>query len=87
MVLSALALAEGREGTAFFRLLGYVTLLPGALKRTVLCSLTILHSLKLFKYQYSLFYTICKAVYVSDTHVQSSAVVKMEMHVLQLCIC
>lgn len=76
-----------REGIAFFRLLGCITLLPGALERAVLCSLTVLHSLKLLKYQYSLFYTICKAMYVSDTQVQSSAEVKMEMHVLELCIC
>lgn len=70
MVLSSLALAEGREGIAFFRLLGCITLLPGALKAAVLCSLTVLHSLKLLKYQYRLFYTICKVLYVSDTHVQ-----------------
>lgn len=70
MVLSAPALGEGRKGIAFFRLLGYITLLPGAFKTAVLCTLTILRSLKVLKYQYSLFNTISRAMHVSDTHVQ-----------------
>lgn len=61
---------RGREGIVFFRLLGYITLLPGAFKTAVLCTLTILHSLKVLKYQYSLFNTISRAMHVSDTHVQ-----------------